>query len=69
MNKPITIQTKEFSESVVMLINNSELPAFIMANVLSNLITYLSDMALKQEAEDAHKWDEYLSNKKEADNG
>lgn len=68
MDKPITLQAKEFSEQIVELINVTTLPAFIICNILSSIASSVAELAVKQEAEDAIAWNEYQKSK-ELENG
>lgn len=68
MDKPITLQAKEFSEQIVELVNATTLPAFIICNILSSMASSVAELAVKQEAEDARAWNEYQKSK-ELENG
>lgn len=48
MKKPITVARQEFAENMVNVINSSELPAFVMLEVIRNCMAELSALADKQ---------------------
>jgi hypothetical protein len=47
-NKPITLVREDFINSMAMLINKSELPMFIIEDVLRQLLNGVSTLAVKQ---------------------
>lgn len=65
MDKPITLKRKDFIVSITDVITNSNLPAFVMADVLKELYLQLSDLANEQEKIDFNNY----TNRKETDNG
>lgn len=52
MSKPITIVYEEFRQDLADVINNSTLPAFIIANVLQSYLMETRAVARKQFEED-----------------
>ena len=59
MTKPITVAADELSQGVAFLANNSQLPAFIIAGILTDLATEAKSIAQKQLEADNKKWNEY----------
>jgi hypothetical protein len=48
MQKPLTVAHQDFKDSMVCLINNSGLPAFILADTLSGFVRDLNALAKQQ---------------------
>ena len=59
MTKPITVAADELSQGVAFLANNSQLPAFIIAGILTDLASEAKLIAQKQLEADNEKWNEY----------
>lgn len=57
MVKPITVARQEFSESLVKLVNNSGLPAFVMRQSLAQMDNALSQLEQAQLEKDRAEWD------------
>ena len=57
MNKPITLARKEFIEKIVAACNESQLPAFVVADVLGEAEKAARELAEKQLAADAEAWE------------
>lgn len=58
MIKPSTVLRQEFIDNLAELINKSELPAFVLADVLKNTVNVLQELAEKQYQADKAKWEE-----------
>lgn len=58
MIKPSTVLRQEFIDDLAKLINKSELPAFVLAEVLKNTVNVLQELAEKQYLVDKAKWEE-----------
>lgn len=56
--KPITVLREEFVQNVVNLVNESELPAFVMLDVLKGIVTEVESLARRQYKEDLAKYSE-----------
>lgn len=59
MTKPITVAADELTQGVAFLANNSQLPAFIIASILTDLASEAKLIAQKQLEADNEKWNEY----------
>lgn len=64
MVKPITVARQEFSESLVKLVNESGLPAFVMRQALAQMDNALSQLEQAQLEKDTAEWE---SQQKEVD--
>ncbi len=62
MEKDIILLKKDFSVNLADLVNNSNLPAFVIADILKDAYIQTSAIADKQEQEAIRTW-------KEANNG
>lgn len=60
MNKPITLLRQEFMQKQIDLINNSGLPAFILADILREGVQELEKAAQEQYQADKAAWEEQL---------
>lgn len=60
MQKPLTVAHQEFKDSIVCLINNSGLPAFILADTLSNFVRDLNSLAKQQYQQDKAEYEKDL---------
>lgn len=58
MQKPSTVLRQEFIENLAEMINASELPAFVIADVLKNTLTVTQELADRQYQIDKAKWEE-----------
>lgn len=56
MDKPSTVIREEFIESLAKLLNESGLPAFVLADVLNNALNATRELAEKQYRADAAAW-------------
>lgn len=61
MNKPFTIKVQETEQEIIKIINNSELPAYVLITMLQNLITNIKDIDNKE----INKYIDALKEKKE----
>lgn len=64
-NKPITLIRDDFIKNVVELCNNSELPFFIIEDVLKNLLQEIHGASLQQLEEDKKRYKEQTAQKSE----
>lgn len=62
MIKPSTVLRQEFIDDLAKLINKSELPAFVLADVLKNTVNVLQELSEKQYLVDKAKWEEEQQN-------
>ncbi len=60
MQKPLTVAHQEFKDSIVCLINNSGLPAFILADTLSSFVRDLNSLAKHQYQQDKAEYEKDL---------
>ena len=58
MKKPLTVLQQETTEQIVTLINNSELPAFILIDILERITNSLVPVAEKQYQEDLERYNQ-----------
>ena len=66
MNKPITVAREDFIENLVKLINESELPIFIVRNELSRAYEQLAQVEKAQLDQDKKTWE---GSQKESEDG
>ncbi len=66
MNKPITVAREDFIENLVKIINESELPIFVVRNELSRAYEQLAQIEKAQLEQDKKTWEE---SQKEAEDG
>lgn len=57
MEKPITIRREEFGQAVAEAINNSGLPAFVIADLLEGMIGSLRQLEAEQARRDLALWE------------
>ena len=57
MQKPSTVLRQEFIDNLTTLINTSELPAFVLADLLKNAMSVMQELAEKQYLADRAKWE------------
>ena len=62
MIKPSTVLRQEFIDDLAKLINKSELPAFVLADILKNTLQVTLELAAKQYLVDKAKWEEEQQN-------
>lgn len=58
MEKPITLKRQEFIEELVKLVNASGLPAFAVAEALSNCLAEVRQLVNLQLDQDRKAWEE-----------
>lgn len=58
MNKPITVARQEFTENLVNLVNNSQLPAFVIRSALAQMDTALAQLEQAQLEKDTAEWNQ-----------
>jgi len=71
MNKPITMQIKEFKEKIVQDINMSNLPPFVLENMFRDLYNEIHMLAIEQEKKEQQEYEQFLieeQNKTKEDN-
>jgi hypothetical protein len=56
MEKPLSVMREEFVQSLVALINNSGLPVFVAADILSQIASDAHQLAREQLAKDKAAW-------------
>lgn len=60
MNKPLTVAKDDFTNDVIKTVNEAGLPAFIMADVLGDVLKELQRMAKEQLERDREAWAQEL---------
>jgi len=60
MNKPITMQIKEFKEKIVQDINMSNLPPFVLESMFRDLYNEIHILAIKQEKKEQLEYEQFL---------
>lgn len=60
VNKPVTILREEFITSLVNLINNSGLPAYVMEPILKDIYVNLNNLMKQQLEEDKVRYAQML---------
>lgn len=58
MEKPITIKRAEFNAKVAQVINESELPAFVIADSLSAILAQINNLAQAQYQNDLQAYEQ-----------
>jgi len=66
MNKPITLVREDFAKSLLELINNTPLPAFVKVDVLSGFTRTLEQVAMEEYQREKQEWEK--QNKEEEAN-
>lgn len=66
MAKPITVAKEDFASSVVKLVNESGLPAFVIRGVLKDLDAVLAQLEAEQLKADTAEWE---SQQKDGEDG
>ena len=56
MEKPLSIKREEFVQNLIALINNSGLPVFVAADILSQIASDANQLAREQLAKDKAAW-------------
>lgn len=56
MKKPITLLRRDYQQKVVELTNNAGLPAFVMVEVLENILSQLRPLMDSQVQRDEARW-------------
>jgi hypothetical protein len=52
MQKPITVAREEFIETMINTINESGLPAFVIADILTDLLSAINELKVQQYKKD-----------------
>lgn len=68
MSKPLSIIRHDLIEDLVRVINNSNLPAFIIKPILQDLLKEIEKCELKEYEEDKANYDAYLASENEENN-
>ena len=58
MNKPITVARQEFTQSLVNLVNESQLPAFVIRQSLAQMDQALAQLEQAQLEKDTAEWNQ-----------
>lgn len=70
MNKPTTMLKEEFEQNLIQLINNANLPPFVIELVLKNLCLEIKELANKQALREKEEYNHRLAEEqKERVNG
>lgn len=69
INKPTTIVRQEFIDNLKKLINNSELPAFVIEPVLRDFLEEVKMVVKKQYEIDKSYYEKIISEKDKDNNG
>ena len=62
MNKPILLAREEFAEQLVALINNSQLPIYVVEPIISSLSTELKNQMQQQYLREKQEYEDSLEN-------
>lgn len=60
MEKPITVKVRDFKNDTVALINNSELPLFVIEPILRDVLTLVQTKSEQQYLQDKAVYEESL---------
>ena len=66
MNKPVSVVKEEFTNKIVLLINESGLPPILMEPVLANCLNQIRAINEAQLKKDKQEWEDYLVNTPES---
>lgn len=66
-DKPTSMLQREFKDKIISAINESSLPAFVLAPILELALTEVNDIAQKQYEADKAAYEEELNNGKTAE--
>lgn len=58
MEKPLTIKRAEFSQKLAQVINESELPAFVLSDILERVTDQLNKLANEQFMQDKQVYEQ-----------
>ena len=59
MNKPITVLYNDFSRSLISLIENSGLPAFVIRQTMTEVIDSIKQLEQQEFKRDVNAWNNY----------
>lgn len=59
MNKPITVLYNDFSRSLISLIENSGLPAFVIRQTMTEVIDTIKQLEQQEFKRDVNTWNNY----------
>lgn len=65
MEKPITVVMEEYQDALVALTNEAELPNFLKAQIVKNLLAAINEVDMKEREQARNAWAE--SQKEEAE--
>ncbi len=60
IRKPLTVARQEFLENLANIINESELPAFIIGDILNNVLSEVRALAERQYNNDKENYEKSL---------
>lgn len=63
MNKPTTVLRQEFIDNQINMINNSGLPAFVLVDIMEEVLVVLRSRAAEQYRKDKAEWEEFQKKK------
>lgn len=67
MNKPVSITKEEFTDKIVLLINECELPPILIEPVLENCLRQIRAINSAQLEKDKVEWSKYLKDSTASD--
>ena len=68
MDKPTTVARQEFMDALVQLINDSNLPPFVLAPILEGVTRQIADLERQQYEKELAEYNDALSKEKENEN-
>ena len=68
MNKPISIAINDTKNSIISSINESELPACILLEILNSLVSQINELAKQELASDTKQYIEDMKKREAAKN-
>lgn len=69
MQKPITVARQEFIDTVANAVNNSDLPAFLVIDVLRMFLSQLEPQEEQQFQRDFAEWEKFVSEQEQEEKG
>lgn len=68
MNKPITMQIKEFKDKIVQDINTANLPFFVLDTMFRDLYNEIHMLAVEQEKKEQQEYEQFLNEEQNKEN-
>lgn len=68
MNKPVTVIYEDFKRELADLVNNSNLPPFIIVEILQNYLGQIISIANRQYQNDKIQYEEFIKENKVNEN-